>query len=141
MLQVAEALLRQSDLLIGAAMATLPLTSPTRLFLDSLSNEWAAKHVPGQVHADFLPSSATRPGAIPTSFGMFWDLTGLSTSDRSCGWPCRARQHLCMSARRGASAQTSTQPSSYPCRGAPRALLTSRLSCRPQCLLFYGQAP
>ncbi len=50
MLQVAEALLRQSDLLIGAPLATLPLTSPARLFLDSLSTEWAAKHAPGQVH-------------------------------------------------------------------------------------------
>ena len=58
-LQVAEVLLRQSDLLNGAPLASLPYASPTRLFLDSLSEQWAAKHAPGQVHCQGCPLGAT----------------------------------------------------------------------------------
>ena len=44
-----EALLKQSDVLNAAAVATLPFTHPARLFLDSLSEACASKCTPGQV--------------------------------------------------------------------------------------------
>jgi hypothetical protein len=55
-LQVMEALLRQSDHLNGAALATLPYASHARLFLDSLEEQCAGKLDPGQVSERRCPA-------------------------------------------------------------------------------------
>lgn len=50
-LQVAEALLKQSDLLTGAGAKDLPFASPTATFLDHLAEHFSIIYDPGQVCA------------------------------------------------------------------------------------------
>lgn len=48
-LQIAEALLKQSDLLTGSAVEDLPYISPTARFLDQLAEHFSIIYEPGQV--------------------------------------------------------------------------------------------
>jgi hypothetical protein len=54
-LQVAEALLKQSDALTVAGVEDLPCTSPTATFLDHIAEHFSIIYQPGQVHHSFCP--------------------------------------------------------------------------------------
>lgn len=65
-----EALLRQGDILNGAALPTLPYASPARLFLDTLLEQCSGKLNPGQVRL---------PQCHQMLLGMLQGLTGCDT--------------------------------------------------------------
>jgi hypothetical protein len=48
-LQVVEALLKQTDMLTGPSVASLPYASPASIFLDTLGEQLSGKLHPGQV--------------------------------------------------------------------------------------------
>ena len=48
-LQIAEALLKQSDSLTRAGLVDLPIVSPTARFLDQLAEHFSIIYEPGQV--------------------------------------------------------------------------------------------
>ena len=48
-LQISEALLKQSDILNRAGPADLPIVSPTARFLDQLAEHFSIIYEPGQV--------------------------------------------------------------------------------------------
>ena len=81
-LQVVEALLKQSELLTGPPHATLPYASPASIFLDTLAERLSGKLHPGQVSALLLCSISR------AKFGSQASIMDSSYSSHNCMRAC-----------------------------------------------------